>query len=153
MAKVRSSPDGKRPRRPMAACPRVSLFRREIKVRVSPAGFDLLLDRARKISEGQISGERYYGSTMLTLDLAALVGGVSEPCDVATAQRLARVLAEEPELLSRLRRLALADARRIAQRRVARLETDLRVRAEGCRVLVDIDVEGEMAPLSAQSSR
>ena len=137
----------------MAACPRVNLFRREIKVRVSPAGFDLLLERSRKISEGRITGQRYFGSTMLTLDLAALGGGVSEPCDVATAQRLAALLIEEPGLLARLRRLALADARRLAQRKVARLEADLRVHAEGCRVLVDIDVEGEVVPLSARSSR
>jgi hypothetical protein len=137
----------------MARCRRVSLFRREIKERVSPAGFDLLLDRASKISEGQISGQRYYGSTMLTLDLRAVEAGVSEPCDVATAQRLARLLAGEPEILDRLRGLALADARRIARRKMGRLETDLRVRTESSRVLIDIDVEGETVPISARSSR
>jgi hypothetical protein len=153
MGKPRSRTQAKQSRRPMAGCPRVSLFRREIKVRVSRAGFDLLLENARKISEGQITAGRYYGSTMLTLDLSALGSGISEPGDIATARRLAHLLGEEPELLQRLREVALSDARRIAHGGVAHLEADLRIRADGCSVLVDVDVEGETAPVAARSSR
>ncbi len=49
--------------------------------------------------------------------------------------------------------IALADARRIARRKMGRLETDLRIRTEGSRVLVDIDVEGETVPIPARSIR
>jgi uncharacterized membrane protein YccC len=129
----------------MVASRRVSLIAREIKERVSVAGFDLLLRAARRISEGELAGVRYYGSTMVTLDLEASRAEVRDRCDVATAARLARLLAAESELLSRLRALAEGEARRIASRPLGPLEVDVEVRAEGCRVLVDMDVEGELA--------
>ena len=140
-------------KRPMASSRQVSLFRREIKERLSPTGFELLLQAVKKISEGQISASgRYYGSTMLTLDLARVDQGIRDVCDVATALRVAQLLESEPDLLGQLRELALQDARRIAGRPMPRLEADLRIRAEGCRVLVDVDVEGEGTPESARTT-
>ena len=140
-------------KRPMASSRQVSLFRREIKERLSPTGFELLLQSVKKISEGQISATgRYYGSTMLTLDLAGVDRRIRDECDVATALRVAQLLQAEPDLLHQLRELALKDARRIARRPMLRLEADLRVRADGCRVLVDLDLEGEAAPTSARTN-
>jgi len=137
----------------MAAARRVSLFRREIKERVSPAGFELLLAAARKISEGRLTGAHYDGSTMLTLDLATVDDGVRDACDVATALHLGQLLRLEPTLLERARALAAEDARRLAARPLSRLELEVRIQVEGCRILIDIDVEGEAQPLTAQHSR
>ncbi len=137
----------------MAASRRVSLIAREIRERVSPAGFELLLRGASRISEGQAAATRYDGSTMFTFDLEGARAEVRERCDVATAAHLARLLEREPELLARLRALALEEARRIAGRPLRELDADLRVRVEGCRVFVDVDVEGELAPGAAAGPR
>ena len=133
----------------MASSRRVALIAREIRERLSPAGFDLLLRGASRISEGQAQGARYDGSTMITFDLEAARSEVRERCDVATAAHLARLLEREAALLARLRELAIGEARRIAGRPLYKLEADLRVRVEGCRVFVDIDVEGELSSAAA----
>ena len=138
---TRSTP----PRRPMAFVRRVSLFRREIIESISPAALELLLGSAGRISEGQISGGRYYGSTMLTIDLDRIRGVVQDACDVATAARLAQLLAAEPRVGQLVKELALREARRIAARSLELVEAELRVRTEGTRVCVDMDVEGIFA--------
>lgn len=129
----------------MAFVRRVGLFRREIIESVSPAGLEVLLDGAGRISEGQITGGRYFGSTMLTIDLDVLRAVVQDPCDVGTAARLARHLADEPRVKQIIRGLALREARRIAARPLVLVEAELRVHTEGTRVFLDMDLEGTLA--------
>lgn len=138
-------------RRPMAFVRRVSLFRREIHESVSPAALEVLLGSAGRISEGKLSGGRYFGCTMLTLDLGEVQGAVSDPCDVATAARLARRLAAEPYVEQEVRRLALSEARRITSRSLDLVEAELRVRVEGTRVFIDVDLEGALNTSSASA--
>jgi hypothetical protein len=126
----------------MAFVRRVSLFRREIRESISPAALDVLLSSAGRISEGQLSGERYYGSTMLTIDLTRIQGRVRDVCDVATAARLSRHMNEEQDARGVVRRIALEEACRVAGRQIALLEAEVRVRAEGQLIYVDVDLEG-----------
>ena len=58
---------------------RVSLFQREVAVRLAPVAIDLLHGAARVLSEGELVGDDYAGSTMLTVDLELPVdaGGVA----------------------------------------------------------------------------
>jgi hypothetical protein len=141
-------------KKPMAFARRVNLFRREIKDGVSSSGFELLLRAASKISEGQISaGGHYYGSTMITIDLDPARGLVRDAADVATATKLATLLEKETRLLDGVRQAALQEAHGIACRPLEELQTDIRVRSEGCKIFVDVDVEGQIAPLSARRTR
>jgi hypothetical protein len=127
----------------MAAVRRVSLFRREIRELVSPAGFDALLRSSSRISEGRPQpGGRYFGSTMITLDLGHAREWVRDACDVATALRLARLMEQDAEVLGRVRSIAIEEACRLARLPMERLEVDIRVRPDGCRVFIDADVEG-----------
>jgi hypothetical protein len=141
-------------KRPMAAVRRVGLFRREITESVSPAALEVLLATAGRISEGQLSREgRYYGSTILTIDLEQLGAYVQDRCDAATAARLAAVLEHETELHQAAARLALTEAQRIAGRPLRKVEADVQVRTEGSRVLVDVDVEGVAGAIPAGKRR
>src|SRR6476619_213912 len=83
-------------KKPMARAVRITLFQREIRVRLSPAALDLLFARAEVISEGQraMRGGRdsYFGSTRRTLDLPSLAPLLSDACDAGTARRLAALL-------------------------------------------------------------
>lgn len=130
-------------KRPMAVVRQVSLFAREVIERLSATGTELLLADLSRLSEGQQVGGRYFGSTMLTLDLRRLEGRMRDSGDVGTALRLARLWANSEPVIGRLRALALAEAQRIAGQPLLASGIDVRVRAEGSWLFVDIDLEAE----------
>ena len=128
----------------MARVSHVGLFSREIREQVSVAALEVLLADATRLTEGQLSGDgHYFGSTMLTIDLEVAYerGLLRAEADVATALRVARLLASHGPALDRLRGLAIAAAERQAELPITAVELDLRVRAEGLLVFVDVDVE------------
>lgn len=134
----------------MAFVRRVGLFRREIHERISPAALDILLSSAGRISEGQLSGDRYYGSTMLTIDLTRIQGRVREVCDVATAARLGQQMSEQQDAQQVVQQIAVAEATRIAGRPLALLGVEVRVRSAGQLIYVDVDLEGTGAALEGR---
>ena len=134
-----------RGKRPMAVARRVNLVGREITERLSSAGVEMLLGRAARLSEGQVlAGNRYYGSTMLTLDLQELHDVVRDSCDAATAARLARLLEGNPAVTREVRAIARQEACRIAGRQLTPNGVDMRVRSEGSCLFIDVDVEAAM---------
>lgn len=139
------SADDRIRRRPMAAARRISLIRREIRESVSPAALDLMLAGAGRISEGNVSGRHYFGSTMLTVELDRVTGQVREPCDVSTASRVAALMAADTRVLDRVIEVAAREARRICARELEIVETDVRVRTEGAVIYLDVDIEGQVA--------
>ena len=72
----------------MAMARRVSLFERQVHIRLAPVAVDLIHGAARVLSEGEVVGDVYTGSTMLTVDLARTVDRISDPPDSSTAQRV-----------------------------------------------------------------
>ncbi len=136
---------GKTIKRPMVYVRRVNLFRREIHERLSPTALDLFLVHAKRISEGKLSQKgRYFGSTMLTLDLALVqekLGGLDEP---KIAERLVSALQQEPNFFAQVRAVVLREAERIACQTLFAVETDVKIKAEDLQIFVDVDVEGEV---------
>jgi hypothetical protein len=138
----------------MAFARRVNLFQREIREKPSISGFELLLRAASMISEGQVAtGGQYFGSTLLTLDLTPQQEHLRDSCDVATARRLAALLQRDEVALEQLRQIALREARKIARCPLAQLETDIRLRVEGARLLIDIDVEGQASQMATTGGK
>lgn len=136
--RVKSAP----PRKPMARATRVSLFDREVRVRLAPAAIDVLLEAPRLISEGELEHDRYIGSTMLSIDLARTAARVSDPPDAATARRVAELIPDDERARARAKKIALREAARAAG--AAHLEPpqiDLRARSQGAVVHLDLDVE------------
>jgi hypothetical protein len=149
---VRSEPVPAAPRktprirlRPMAHAARISLFEKEVRERLSRAALTVLLDRADVLSEGQPSaraGRRVFvGSTMLTFDLAKLADVMREPVDARTAKRLAAQLEADADAQARVRAIAAREAARIVGAKPKSVSAELKVRARGARVFVDVDVE------------
>lgn len=134
--------------RPVARVERIALFEREVIERLSRAALELLFARAEVISEGQRTTRRgqpaYFGSTMLTIDLAVLSGALRDACDAATARRLALLLRTDAAVVSRVKSIAAREATRIAGARPGDLATEIKVNARGARVFVDVDVEGTL---------
>src|SRR5512147_539888 len=113
------------PRKPMALARRVSLFEREVSIRLAPVALELLHGAARVLTEGELTGDAYAGSTMLTIDLARTADRVSDAPDAATDQRAALLYADDERCRDHARRIAVKEARRIAGCDLAAHNVDL----------------------------
>jgi hypothetical protein len=134
------------PRKPMVQASRVALFERELRERLSAAAVELLFSQAQVLTEGRradgpTAGRAFFGSVMITVDLAALGSGVRERCDELAAERVAAMMAEDARVIGRVRRLAEAEAGKLAGAAIRVHSADVRVRATGACVHVDVDVE------------
>lgn len=125
----------------MASARRVSLFRRHIEVGLSSAALEILFDLASVLSEGEHEEAGFFGSTMITIDLARAAELVSDPCDATTVERVAELLASDARVRDRARELARSEADRLAQSPIGPAQIDLRVRTSGKHLHLDVDVE------------
>lgn len=135
------------PRKPMARALKTTLFEREVRERLSGAAVEILLGRARVLAEGQRSAsptaaKAFFGSIMLTIDLAEASGEVREACDPATAEKVAALMAADARVLKRVRQVAEREGGKIAGGPIRAHSADVRVWARGTSVHVDVDVEG-----------
>ena len=134
--------------RPLLRVRRISLFEREVRERLSRAALDLVFENAAIMSEGQRSSrgeqEVFFGSTMLTIELDGLVGALRDACDASSAQRVAGLLATDAGALGRIRAIAADEAERLGGTRPGSVSTEIRVRARGTTVYVDVDVEAAL---------
>jgi hypothetical protein len=133
-------------KKPMARAIRVTLFEREVRERLSASAVDLLFERADVLSEGRRAQRPtaggFFGSTMITIELLRCAEVVRERCEPALARRLAVLMARDSRVLRRAQRVAEREAERLAGERVAVRTADVRVRAQGTRLHIDVDVEG-----------
>jgi hypothetical protein len=127
----------------MAMVRRVSLFEREVSIRLAPVAVDLLHDAARVLHEGELSGDIYAGSTMLTVDLAATKHVISDPPDASTAQRVAFLYASDERCREHARRIAVAEARRVAGCDLTMSHVDVESRAKGAHLHLSLNVEAQ----------
>jgi len=132
-------------RKPMAGARRVSLFEREIHIKLSTPAIEILFDLATVISEGQLEGDGYFGSTMITIDLARAGGVVSDACDARTARRVADLLGADSRIRAQAKRVVVAEAEARAGCKLRSPQVDMSVRATGAHVHIDIDVEATQA--------
>ena len=154
---------GSAARRPMARASRVTLFEREIRERLSQPAIELLLRHASVLSEGECTDVPrdaaapgpgpFFGSTMLTIDLDAIQDAVREPCDASSARRVALLVCGDERFERRMRAIAEREASRLAGRPIASAAAEVRVRAHGTRLFVDVDLEGEVARRESRSGR
>jgi hypothetical protein len=131
------------PRKPMAMTRRVSLFEREVAVRLAPVAVELLHGAARMLTEGELAGDAYAGSTMLTIDLARTCDRISDPIDASTAQRVAILYAADERCREHARRIAVKEARRIAGCELSAPHIDVESRARGHELHLSLNVEAQ----------
>jgi hypothetical protein len=127
----------------MAMARRVSLFEREVTVRLAPVALELLHGVARVLTEGELAADGYAGSTMLTIDLARTADRISDAPDPATAQRAALLYAGDERCRDHARRIAVKEARRIAGCDLVAHSVDLESRARGHELHLSLNVEAQ----------
>lgn len=127
----------------MAMTRRVSLFERQVSVRLAPHSVELLHGAARVLSEGELAGDAYAGSTMLTVDLGRTADRVSDPPDASTAQRVALLYAADERCRNHAKRIAVAEAVRAAGCDLSAPHVDLESRSRGAEVHLSLNVEAQ----------
>ncbi len=127
----------------MAMARRVSLFEREVVIKLAPVAVELLHGSARVLSEGELVGDVYEGSTMLTVDLSRATDRISDPPDASTAQRVALLSAADDRCRAHARRIAIDEARRAAGCELLAARVDVESRARGTELLLSVGVEAE----------
>ncbi len=125
----------------MAMARRVSLFERSVSIRLAPIAVGLLHDAARMLHEGELTGDSYAGSTMMTIDLATTQHVISDPPDASTAQRVAFLYASDERCREHARRIAIAEARRAAGCDIGLPHVDIESRAHGAELHLSLNVE------------
>jgi hypothetical protein len=127
----------------MAMARRVSLFERQVSVRLAPVAVEILHDAARMMSEGELAGDIYAGSTMLTVDLTRTANRVSDPPDASTAQRVAFLYAADERCRDHAKRIAVAEARKAAGCELTAPHVDVESRARGAELHLSMSVEAQ----------
>lgn len=127
----------------MAMARRISLFEREVSVRLAPVAIELIHSAARMLTEGGMSGDVYTGSTMLTVDLSSACDRISDPPDASTAQRVAVLYASDERCREHARRIAIGEARRVAGCELSSPLVDVESRARGPELHLSLDVEAQ----------
>jgi hypothetical protein len=125
----------------MAMARRVSLFEREVTIRLAPVAVELLHGVSRVMTEGELAGDVYAGSTMITVDLAATVDRIADPPDASTAQKVALLYAGDERCREHARRIAIFEARRTAGCDLAKPLIDVESRARGAALHLSLNVE------------
>lgn len=127
----------------MAMARRVSLFEREVSIRLAPVAIELLHGAARVLSEGELADDLYTGSTMMTVDLARTTDRFSDPPDSSTAQRAALLYAADERCRIEARRIAIAEARRVATTDLTSPLVDVESRAKGSELHLTLNIEAQ----------
>lgn len=127
----------------MALARRVSLFERQVAIRLAPVAVSLLHGAARLLSEGEWAGDVYAGSTMMTVDLSRTTELISDPPDASTALRVAFLYAADERCRDHARRIAVGEARRLAGNDLAVPHIDVESRARGPEVHLSLNVEAQ----------
>lgn len=129
------------PRKPMRSARRISLFEREIQVRLSPAAIDVLMASASVLSEGEVMDGIYGGSTMLTIDLNRASVNLNEACDAATARTLDALLDSDALVQTRARAIAIREAEARAGGGLDDVYIDMRIERDGQHFHIDMNIE------------
>ena len=111
---------------------------------------ELLFRAAEVLSEGGVRdagidgqpGASWFGSTMITFDLARVEASLRGPIDDASRARLARIVEGSVRVRLRATRMARHEvARRLPDRVLGTAQVETRVRIVGDKLHVDIDLE------------
>ena len=127
----------------MAMTRRISLFEREVAIRLAPVAIELIHGAARVLTEGELAGDAYSGSSMLTVDLARTADRISDPPDASTAQRAAQLYVADERCRDRARRIGLAEAARVAGCGLTAAHVDVESRARGAELHLSVNVEAQ----------
>jgi hypothetical protein len=125
---------------------RLPLFSRHVVERLSPTALGLLIGRAEVFvagaaASGASARGAFLGSAMMTIHLGALGDRLCDPVTAELATRLCRALDDDADARARL----VAHALEVARARLAAppglRAGELRLRSDGDRVLVDLELE------------
>lgn len=144
-------------RPPWSRVRRVQLIRREIREYLPAGTVELLLSAGDYVVEGgrglaaEGASGCVFATAMVTINLREIRGSFRERADAATAVRLAELLADHPELATRLRQRMHSHLTRLGELAAdtsLEISMEIEVRGQGSTLLIDADVMG--SPMRAE---
>ncbi len=97
---------------------------------------------AEVLTEGRLQDQSFYGSTLVTIDLERVAPSLRGGGGAAARKRIFEITSGSVRFRLRAMRLACADvARRYPDRRLGTARVETRMRLEGTRLLLDVDLE------------
>lgn len=124
-------------------------LRREV---LSREAEELLFTCAELMTEARVDERGYSGSTMITFDLARVAEGLRDLSTEADRQRLLRVVEGSVRVRIRSSRFACAEAaRRVPDRSLGTFSVETRMRLDGSKLLVDVDVDAPFAEVGREN--
>ena len=106
---------------------------------------DELYRVAEVLSEGRRESETFFGTTLITIELARAFEGMGLDADPALLARVCEAIFGSVRVRLRAMRLAEEDvARRFPSERIGTAHTETRFRVEGTRLYVDVDLEASI---------
>lgn len=136
------------PLKPPVRVRRGALVRRVERSVLAPRAEEELFRSAEVLGEGKAQDDGYYGSTLVTIDLTKL--GIT---DVEASERLFAAVERSVRVRLRAMRLAQADAaRRVPDRLFGTASVETRIRLDGLKLLLDVDLEIPFVQGSERSS-
>lgn len=138
------------PLKPPVAVRPGALVRARSSAALGPRAEDALFRAAQVLAEGSATGEAYFGSTLVTIDLCALSPALAAATAEPERERIFRAVEGSVRVRLRAMRIALADvARRFPAASLGTASVQMRFRRRQTVVDLDVDVE---VPLSRRQS-
>jgi hypothetical protein len=131
------------PKKSVVSTRRISLFERRVSVRLAAAAPQILLEAARVLTEGELEGSGFVGSTMASVDLRKTAGLVSDPVDPSTTELLAGLCREDLPMRAKCRELALGEASKVAGSALDEAQVDFESTARGTELFLSFNVEAK----------
>lgn len=112
---------------------------------------EALFAHAELITEARVDAEGYCGSTMITVDLAAVAKTIRNLDSHEARARFATLASGSVRVRLRALRFACAEAaRRVPERPLDTFSIETRMRLEGTRLLIDVDVAAPFMELERE---
>jgi hypothetical protein len=113
---------------------------------------ELLFRHADVLTEGQSRDGVWFGSTMIAFDLDAVEADLRAPLDAAARAELAALVSGSVRVRIRVMRMACAEvARRNPDTKLGTAQMETRVKLEGRKLHLDVDLEVPFGVSSARS--
>lgn len=109
---------------------------------LGPRAEEVLFRGAEVLSEGSVADGSFFGTTLITIDLARVAPELAKPDDDERRRRFLEVLEGSVRIRLHAMRLACRDvARRHPDRALGMANVETRFRLEGNLVFLDVDLE------------
>lgn len=139
-------------RRSMRTARTLSLFQREVTVRLGEPACELLFEHVQVLTEGQNEGIEVLGTVMLSFDLSAVSEQLRTNVSPDSIERVLALFQKSSTVQSRIATIVRNQAESLAQEPLIRLRTDAHYHSDETSFHIDINFDAQLASRKKSAS-